>query len=55
MKVFNHIRYVLFAVMVLGAFASFAQFEYGVKIIYISELLIGILFLLESFLILRNT
>lgn len=54
MKIFNQIRYVLFALMVLGSFASFAQNEYGINILYVSELLIGVSLLIESFIYLRN-
>jgi hypothetical protein len=49
MKVFNQIRYVLFAVILLGLFANLAQNEYGLGIIYISEFLIGSLFIFEAF------
>ena len=54
MKIFNQIRYVLFGLMVLGAFANFAQNEYGWTIIYTAEFLIGLTFLVESFLWLKN-
>jgi uncharacterized membrane protein len=48
MKALNNIRYILFGLMVVGAFASFAQNEYGLTIIFISDLLIGIIFIAES-------
>jgi len=53
MKTFNQIRYVLFALMVLGCFANFAQNEYGLDIFYVSHLLIAIIFFIESFIYFR--
>ena len=54
MKTLNTIRYILFGFIVLGAFASFAQNDYGLDIIYVSEFFIGIIFLAEAILYFRN-
>jgi len=54
MKVLKQIRYILFALMVLGCFANFAQNEYGRDLIVLCELLIGLTFLFEAVLVLND-
>lgn len=53
MKILNQIRYILFAIMILGCFASFAQNEYGLNMVYFCELFLGLIFLTEAFLYFR--
>jgi hypothetical protein len=48
MKTLNNIRNILFCGIVLGAFASFAQNEYGIYIMIISGILIGLIFFAEA-------
>src|ERR1035437_3692390 len=47
MKTLNNYRYILFAIMVLGFFASFAQNEYGWTMIGYCNLLMGLLTMIE--------
>src|ERR1035437_3447281 len=47
MKTINNYRYILFAIMILGFFASFAQNEYGWTMIVYCNLLMGLLTAIE--------
>ena len=49
MKTLNNIRYVLFAVSLVGLFANFAQNEYGLSMLWISDLFIALIFWVEAF------
>jgi hypothetical protein len=53
MKILKQLRYILFAVMVLGCFANFAQNEYGLNMVYYSELFLGFTFFIEAFIHLK--
>jgi hypothetical protein len=48
MKFLSELRYILFAVILLGLFANMAQNEYGLDMIYGSEIIIGFIFWIES-------
>ncbi len=50
MKTINRIQYFLFAIILIGMFASFAQNEYSSMLLIYPYLFIGILFLIEIFL-----
>lgn len=55
MKTLNTIRFILFGFIVLGCFANFAQNEYGLDIVYVSEFCIGLIFLTEGIILrIRN-
>ena len=54
MKVFNQLRYVIFALMLLGCFANFAQNEYGLQILHFSEFIIGLTFIIEGLLLFKG-
>lgn len=47
MKKYNHIYYLLFILLVMGAFASMAQNSYGLKIMGVVAIAFGLVFLLE--------
>lgn len=47
MKTLSNIRYVLFALMVLGCFANFAQNEYGMVVVYLTTGLFAISWLIN--------
>jgi hypothetical protein len=49
MKTLNTIRYILFAIMLLGLFANFAQNEYGLEMIFLAMSLLGIIWLIDAF------
>lgn len=49
MNAFKNIRFVLFGLMVIGCFANFAQNEYGLTILYWTEFLVGMTFMIEAF------
>jgi len=55
MKTLNQIRYFLFAVIVLGCFANFAQNEYGLHMLYYSMLFIAFIFFIEAFVFYSRT
>jgi hypothetical protein len=54
MKIFSQIRYVLFALMIVGVFANLAQNEYGFELLFHCCFLTGITLLVESFIYLAN-
>jgi hypothetical protein len=54
MKTLSNLRYLLFAISLLGLFANFAQNEYGLAMLWISDLFIGIIFLVEAFVFLTR-
>jgi hypothetical protein len=54
MKAISTLRYILFAVMVLGSFANFAQNQYGFMMLSMSHGLLSFLFFLEAFLLLKR-
>ena len=47
MKKYNPFFYLLFIMLIMGAFASMAQNEYGLKIMGAAGALFGLVFLLE--------
>jgi len=55
MKTLNEIRYFLFATIVLGCFANFAQNEYGLSMLYYSSLFISFIFFIEAFVFYSRT
>src|SRR5687767_14908125 len=48
MKAVRTIRYILFALMVLGAFANFAQNDYGIQLLYNCHFWIALTFFFEA-------
>ena len=54
MKLLKQIRYVLFAFMVIGCFANFAQNEYGLAIFYHTGSLVGFTLLIDAFAAFNN-
>lgn len=54
MKRFNPVYYLLFILLVMGAFASMAQNRYGLKIIGLVAFAFGIVFLAELFSVLKK-
>ncbi|MBC7861732.1 MAG: hypothetical protein IAF38_02085 [Bacteroidia bacterium] len=49
MKALSNIRYILFAVSLLGLFANFAQNEYGLDMLFYSDVFIAFIFFIEAF------
>ncbi|MFL5752767.1 MAG: hypothetical protein ACJ76F_05125 [Bacteroidia bacterium] len=54
MKALSTLRYILFATMILGSFANFALNEYGFTMLSWSHGLIGLLFFIEAFVLLKR-
>lgn len=54
MKRFNPIYYLLFILLIMGAFASMAQNSYGLTVMGVVGFLFGLLFLAEFILVARN-
>jgi hypothetical protein len=54
MKALSTLRYILFAIMVLGSFANFALNEYGFTMLSWSHGLIGFIFFIEAFVLLSR-
>ena len=55
MKTIHRIQYFLFAIILLGMFASFAQNEYSSILLYDPFLFIGLLFFIEMFLYFKES
>jgi len=54
MKTIKTIRYILFALMVLGGFANFAQNNYGIQILYDCHLFVAFTFFIEACVVLKK-